>query len=558
MNVTPPANGPLGRDRRTATLVMACVGVFVAYLPVTGVAASLPAIQAALDASTSQLTWVQSAFILPMAALILTAGVVGSVHGRKRTYVAGMLFSAAGAAVALSAHSVQVLWAGQAVAGLGAATLLPTTLALINDVVPDVRERGRFIGLWATSLLVALAVAPLIAGVVLEHADWRWIYALPVPVALVAAALAVRLLPASAPVPGQRLDWPGQITATLAITTLVYGVIEGGAHSFTEPSVVAALCVAVVTGVAFVLVERRSTSPMLDLALFRSPAFVATTLVALIMFLALIGFFFLLSLYFGLVQQLPTLEAGQRMCVVTVAAIVAGQPVGLLMHRVPARVMITGGLLVVTAALLALTGLEADTSYAGVAWRLALLGVGMGAVVTPMTATAVASVPRPLAGMAAAGSNAFRQVGGALGPAVLGTLLTTRAVAALPGHLADAGVTGATREQVVAAADAGGLGAVAQLRLGAATGPVLGAVGDSFLDGLRTCLLVAAGLTLLAALVSALLLRPGGGTGGARPPAAGGGAGRPEGAERAGVGASGTPTGKGLAHTFEHVASSEA
>lgn len=505
MNVTPSASGPA--ERRAATLAMACLGVFVAYLPVTTVSVSLPAIQAALGASTAQLAWVQDAFVLPMAAFILTAGVFGEVHGRKKVFQAGLLFSAAGAVIALTAQSIQVLWAGQALAGLGAAALLPTTLALISHAVPDHRERGKFIGLWATSLLLALAVGPLIAGVVLEHAAWRWIYLLVIPVSLIAMAVAARLLTDSRAPHGRRLDWPGQLTAATAITALVYGVIEGGAGSFTDTRVLVALLVAVAGAVAFVLAERRSDSPMLDLALFRSPAFTATTLVAMITFLALIGFFFLLSLYFGLVQQLDTLQAGWRLLMVTGAAIVAGAPVGRLMHRVPARVLITAGLLVVTGSLLSLTTVGADTSFASIAWRLALLGLGMGGVLTPMTATAVASVPGHLAGMAAAGNNAFRQVGGALGPAVLGALLTARALDTFPAHLADAGITGAAGQSIAGTARAGGLGAVAAMHLGARTGPALNAVGEAFLDGMRLCLIVAAALTLLAALVSAILLR---------------------------------------------------
>lgn len=506
MNVTLSASSR--PDRRAATLVMACLGVFVAYLPVTTVAVSLPAIQAALGASTAQLSWVQDAFVLPMAAFILTAGVVGDVHGRKKVFQAGLLFSAVGAAVALAAPSIEVLWAGQALAGLGAAALLPTTLAMISHAVPDHRERGKFIGLWATSLLMALAVGPVIAGIVLEHAAWRWIYLLVIPVSLLATVFAARLLTDSRAPHGRRLDWPGQITAAVAITALVYGVIEGGAGSFTDAQVLVALFVAVAGAVAFVVAERRSDSPMLDLTLFRSPAFTATTLVAMITFLGLIGFFFLLSLYFGLVQQLDTLQAAWRLLMVTAASIIVGGPVSRLMHRVPARALITAGLLVVSCALLSMTTLDADTSFASIAWRLALLGIGMGGILTPMTATAVASVPHHLAGMAAAGNNAFRQIGGALGPAVLGALLTARALDTFPAHLADSGISGADRQNIVETAREGGLGAVAQMNLGAHTGQALGAMGDAFLDGLRLCLIVAAALTLLAALVSVVLLRP--------------------------------------------------
>ncbi|WP_406163471.1 MFS transporter [Streptomyces sp. NBC_01005] len=487
---------------------MACLGVFVAYLPVTTVSVSLPAIQRALGASTSQLSWVSDAFVLPMAALILTTGVWGDVHGRKRVFQTGMALCALGAAISLSADSVQWVWAGQAVSGLGAAALLPTTLALISHAVPDHRERGKYIGLWAMSLMGSLAVGSLIAGVLLEHVAWRWIFLLPVPVSLIVLVVAAYRLPDSRAPHGRRLDWPGQISAAVAVTAVVYGVIEGGADGFGEPAVVTALVLGAISAAVFVVVERRSASPMLDLALFRSPAFTATALVAMISFLGLIGFFFVLSLYFGMVQHLTTIEAALRMVMVSGVSLLAGLPVGRLMHRVSPRVLITTGLVVAAAAMLSLTGADAHTSYGSIVWRLALLGLGMGAVITPMTASAVSSVPYHLAGMAAAGNNAFRQVGGALGPAVLGALLTTRALDALPGRLADAGVPAEASTRVLDTAREQGLGAVAGLHLDAATGPALTALGDSFLDGMRLCLTVSASLALLAAVACAVLLRP--------------------------------------------------
>lgn len=505
MSTTIAARAP--REGRARTLVMACLGVFVAYLPVTGVAVSLPAFQRALGASTSELSWVQDAFVLPMAALILTAGVFGDVHGRRKVYLAGLACSAAGALIAMCAQSVEVVWAGQAFAGLGAAALLPTTLAMISHAVPDPRERGKFIGIWATSLMAALALGSLMAGTILEHFAWRWIYLAPLAVAVVGMAVSARLLTDSRAPGSRRLDWGGQITAALAITALVYGIIEGGAGSFTETRVLVALAVAAAVAVAFVLVELRSSSPMLDLKLFRSPAFTATTLIAMITFLGLIGFFFTLSLYFGLVQNLSTLQGAFRLAVISAVPLVLGAPVGHLMHRVSPRLLIPGGLLVTAGALLSLTGVEADTSYLSLIWRLALLGFGLAFVLTPMTAMAVSSVPFHMAGMAAAANNAFRQVGGALGPAVLGALLTTKAVDSLPGHLAETGLTGSTANQVVSTADAGGLGAVAGMNLGPNQGAAMAALSESFLDGLRLCLVVAAVLVLLAAAVGAVLLR---------------------------------------------------
>lgn len=505
MNVTTTANAP--QDRRVPTLVMACVGVFVAYLPVTTVSASLPAIQRALDTPTSQLSWVSVAFVLPMAALILTAGVFGDVHGRKKVFQAGLAFSGLGALIALCAQSIEVVWAGQVFAGLGAAALLPSTLALISHAVPDPRERGKFIGVWATSLMAALALGPVIAGVILEHFAWRWLYLLPVPASLLTLVVAPKLLTDSRAPGTRRLDWPGQLTSALAITALVYGIIEGGADSFTDTKVMLALFTAVVASVAFVLVERHSSSPMLDLTLFRSPSFTATALIAMISFLGLIGFFFALSLYFGMVQQLSTLESAWRLLMVCMVPLVLGVPMGRLVHRVSPRVLIPGGLLVAAVALLSLTTIGAGTSFGSLAWRLALLGLGVSFVMTPMTATAVSSVPFHQAGMAAAANNAFRQLGAALGPAVLGALLSARAVDALPGHLTDAGLGGATVRRVTEAADAGGLSAVGGLRMGADTPRVLGALSQAFIDGLQLCLVVAAVLTLLAAAVGFVLLR---------------------------------------------------
>ncbi|WP_433341672.1 DHA2 family efflux MFS transporter permease subunit [Micromonospora sp. CA-111912] len=516
---------------RGATIALACAGVFVAYLPVVTVTVGLPAIQRALGASTAQLSWVSDAFVLPVAALILTAGVFSDVHGRKKVYQVGLALCAVGALVALCARSVQVLWLGQGLAGAGAAALLPVTLALISHAVPDHRERGKYIGLWTTCMMAAMAGPPLIAGVILEHVGWRWIFVLPVPLALLTMVIAARLLQESRASAGRRLDWPGQITAALAITALIYGVIEGGAESFTHPRTLVALAVAVVSAAAFVVIELRSDAPMLDLSLFRSPAFTAASLAALISFLGLIGFFFVLSLYFGVVQQLTTLQSGVRMVLVNVVSMLLGLVMGRLMRRVSPRVLITVGLLVAAVALLSLTTLGPDTSFGSVAWRLALLGLGLGLAFPCITSIAVTAVPPRQAGMAAAGSNAFRQVGGALGPALMGALLTVQAVGALPGHLAEAGLTGERARQITDTAAASGLGAVAGLDLGVDAERALSAMSEAFLDGLRLCLFVSAVLLVLAALAAAVLLRqrqPAATAPAAAAPAAPGGVRRPE------------------------------
>ncbi|WP_425543887.1 MFS transporter [Streptomyces crystallinus] len=489
---------------------MACVGVFVAYLPVTTVSVSLPTIQRSLDASTADLSWVTDAFVLPMAALILTAGVVGDVYGRRKVFQAGLAFCAIGAAIALSADaagSVEVLWTGQAFAGVGAAALLPATLGLISHAVPDPRERSKYVSMWTASLMGALAVGPMISGLILENASWRWIFLAPIPASLLTMAAAARYVADSRAAGSRKLDWPGQITAAVAITALVYAVIEGGGESFSEGRVLVALALSAVSLVAFVVTELRSESPMLDLKLFRSPAFSATALVAMISFLGLIGFIFVLSLYLGQVQQLGTLDAGYRMLMFTLPAMAAGPVFGQIMHKVSARVLITSGLLLATGSLLSLTSIDAHTSFADMSWRLIILGIGFGAVFAPMTATAINSVPHQLAGMAAAGSNAFRQVGAALGPALMSALLTTKVTDALPGRLSDAGLGAEARDRVTGAVDSGGFGAVHGVDLGADTPRMLHGFTEAFLDGIHLCLTISAAVMVLAAVVSAVLLR---------------------------------------------------
>jgi EmrB/QacA subfamily drug resistance transporter len=494
------------REHRSATLLMACLGAFVGYLPVTTVAVSLPTIQRALHATSAQLTWVQDAFVLTVAALILSAGAVGDVHGRRKVFQAGLILAGAGATISLCAHSVQVVWIGQALAGFGASALMPTSLALISHAVPDPRERSKFVGLWAISLLAALAVGPLIAGAILQHAGWRWIFLPGVPASL--AALAASGLVADSKAPGaRRLDWPGQVAAALTVSALVYGAIEGGAGSFSSGRVITAFALALAGAVAFIVIERRVSSPMLDLKVFRSPAFSATAVIAMVAFLGLIGVVFVLSLYFGMVQQLNALQAGERLLPTTLAAIAVSVPAARLMHRVTPRMLITAGLLVMAGSLLSLTSIDAHTTAGPLMWRLALLGVGVGAVVTPMTAVAVASVPHQLAGMAAAGNSAFRQVGGALGPAILGALLTTRTIHQLPGHLTSNGVSTATANGVVAAAHAGGPGAAAQVQAGAQQGQVFQALSASLVDAVHLCLVTGAALALLAAVAAVGLLR---------------------------------------------------
>ena len=424
--------GAPGTRTVALTITLAVLGVFVTYVPITAVSDSLTTIGASVGASTADLQWVSDSYIIPMAAMILSAGVFGDLHGRRRVYLIGMALTVLGTVIAALAgtlsgmSALHLLWTGQAVTGAGAGLLLPTTLALIAHAVPDLRARARYVALWATGLVLGIAVGPLISGTILRYAGWGWVFVPNAGLALVAGVLAALRLPESKAPHGRHLDWPGQITATIAIAASIFGVIEGGQSGWSSARAVIGLAAGAVAFAAFLRVEARSSSPLLNLSLFRSPAFSAAGFSALIALFALVGTIFLLSLFFGAGQHLSPLAIGVRLLFINGVTAVANPLVGRLLTRWPPIALLAAGLALGAVAMFLLTGMQTDTSIGAAAWRLAILGVADAFMLTAVAVAAINAVPQHLAGMAAAVNTALRQYGAVLGPAVLGVILTSR------------------------------------------------------------------------------------------------------------------------------------
>lgn len=409
------------------TIALAVIGVFVTYVPITGVSVSLDTIARATGATTAQLQWVSDGYIIPMAAAVLSAGVFGDLHGRRRVFSIGMVLTVIGAIVAgfsslLGDSAVFVLWGGQAVAGLGAGLLLPTTLALIAVAVPNPVERGKYIGIWATGIVVGLAVGPLISGAILSFAGWGWIFVPSGVLATLTGLFAHAKLPESKSPEGRHLDWPGQITATITIGASIFGVIEGGSQGWDSAAAIVGLVAGGIALTAFIVVEARSSSPLMGLKLFRSPSFTAAGLAALVALFSVVGTMFLLSLFLGSVQHLDALGIGVRLLFVSGVAAIASPFIGAVAGKIRPIYLLIAGLILNVVAVVLLMSVGPDTTLLQFTWRLALFGVSLALMLSSVSLVAINSVPWSQASMASAANTALRQTGGALGPAILGAV----------------------------------------------------------------------------------------------------------------------------------------
>lgn len=418
-----------------ATVGFACLAMLVSYLPFSAANGALGAIAATTGAHTADLQWVTDAFAVALGATVLSAGVLGDLYGRRRIAVLGLGLTVVGTVldvVAGATTAIRLLWVGQALAGVGGGMVMSATLALIA-------VRPRAIPLWAAAVVVGLGGGPFIASAVAGFAAWQWTFA---PIAMLALATAVfglaRSGESSAP-DGRRLDVPGQVTGSVGIAALTFAVICGGSAGWIAAITVAAFAVAAASLVAFVLVERRSPAPLFRLSLFASRGFTAAGLAATAVLFAMGGGAFVLSIFFS-GQHVAVLGIATRLGCLFAANALASLAAGPLQSRFGPRPMLVGGLVIAALGALSLLTVAAGTGLGGFAWRLFVLGTGSGLVMATSSTVAVQSVPGPLAGMAGAGNNAMRQLGAALGPAVLGVLIGARTGTGLVGavHLAAA------------------------------------------------------------------------------------------------------------------------
>jgi len=407
--------------RRVVLFVM-CAGLFLVQLDVSIVNVALPSIREELQPSAAGLQWVVDGYAIALASLMLAGGTVGDLHGHRRVVLGGLGLFGIASLAAGAAPSTGVLVGARVVQGVGAALLLPGTLAIITHAFRGGAERARAIGVWAAVAGLALPAGPIAGGLLVAGPGWRWVFLVNLPIVAAAAVLTVRLVTESGDPRGRRLDVPGVALGALTLAATTFALIEAGHESVTSAVVLVAAAVALAAAVAFVAVERRAPAPMLPLGLFRRRRFTISNGVAATMNLGSLGCIYLLTLYLQVVQHRTPLQAGLAV-IPLFAPVAALAPVsGRLTGRFGSRGPMLAGLLVAAAGLALLARAGAGAPYGELLPAFLLWGAGLGLLTSAVVAAAVGAVESERAGLASAVNNTARQAGGAIGIAALGAL----------------------------------------------------------------------------------------------------------------------------------------
>lgn len=480
--------------RKWLPLTAVCLGAFMLLVDVTIVTVALPDMAADMKTGFSGLQWVMDVYALALAALLLGAGSLADRIGRRRVYLGGLgLFAVASLACGLAGGPAALI-AFRAVQGIGGAAMFATTMALLSSAYQG-RDRGVAFGVWGAVNGAAAAAGPIIGGLLTEQFGWRWIFFINLPVCALAVYVTHKAVTESRDPHAKGLDLPGMVTFTTGAAAVTYALIRVGENGWTSATTLGLFALGAFAFAAFVLVELRSSRPMLDLSLFRSPTFVAVMAAALLMSGAAFGYLMYVSLWLQSAEGMGPVAAGLTMLPMSLAAFVVAAVTGKLMHGAPARLTIGGGLFLIGAgALLQGWMLDAGDGWTALVAGLAVTGVGVGMISPALAAAAMGAVPPARAGMAGGALNTARQLGMALGIAVLGAVFQS----GLEDGLAGSGQPHGTAEALAS----GGAARLLHTVPGAGHW-----VEEAFASGLRDTFWVSGAMGLAGAVILVALVR---------------------------------------------------
>ncbi len=506
-----------GMDTKWWTLIAVCTGVFMLLLDITIVNVALPDIQVQLGATLSDLQWVIDAYALSLASLLLTAGSLADLYGRRRVFVIGVVLFTLGSAACGLAQDITLLTLSRAFQGIGGAAMFATALALLASAFRG-KDRGVAFGVFGATTGVAVAIGPVLGGVLTSGLSWRWIFFVNIPICLLAIAVAVLKVEESRDPRAGRPDWFGFVSFSLALGALVYGLIEAGQTSWGETKVVACLVASAVLLVVFLVSQVLQRSPMFDLGLLRKPTFTGGLIAAFGVSASVFSLLTFLVIYVQNVLDYSAVGTGVRFLFLSGASFVAAAVAGRLTEHVPVKWLIGPGFLVLGVGLLLILGIQDDSSWTHLIPGLTVAGVGIGLINPPLASTAVGVVAPARSGMASGVNSTFRQVGVATGIAALGSIFSHQvanaAMPALQGKVPSAALDGLTATlsggQVSAASE--GARQMASQSGGAAAGQqafdLVNAVGTSaVVDALNHITLIAAVVAFVAGALCLVLIR---------------------------------------------------
>jgi EmrB/QacA subfamily drug resistance transporter len=490
-------------ERKWWTLLVVCVGTFMLLLDITIVNVALPTIAKSLKANFSDIQWVIDAYALTLASVLLTAGVLADLLGRRLVYSIGLgLFAFTSLLCALSPDALFLILA-RAAQGIGGAIMFATGLSLLAQEFHG-RERGTAFGVWGATIATSAAVGPLLGGALTEGLGWASIFYINVPIGIVAAGLTMTKVAESRNPEGKRIDWIGTVTFTASLFVLVLAIIRGNALGWTSATILGLFAASAVLLILFVVAELRQESPMFDLSLFRKPTFTGACLAAFSVSSAMFAMFLYLTLYIQTLLGFSPLQTGLRFLPFTVVSFFAAIASGGLSARIPVRLVLSAGLALVGVGLFLMRGLTPASHWTALLPGFIVAGAGVGAINPALASTAIGVVPPQRSGMASGINNTFRQVGIATGIAALGALFESTITNKLTPRLAGTPAAG-HGAQIAHAVAAGGTQQVLHSVPTSIRPQANAAIHVAFVSAMNDILLVA-GIVAVAGAVLALML----------------------------------------------------
>jgi EmrB/QacA subfamily drug resistance transporter len=489
-------------ERKWWTLIAVCTAIFMLLLDITIVNVALPDIARVLHASFTDLQWVIDAYALSLATLVLTAGSLADLLGRRRVFAAGVaIFTGASVLCALATSPLFLILA-RAVQGIGGAIMFATSLALLSQAFHG-RERGTAFGIWGATTGAAVAVGPLIGGALTQGLGWRWIFFVNIPIGLAALVLTFMRVDESRDEKHGGIDWLGLATFCGSLFLLVFALLRGNDKGWGSPLIVGMLAAAGVLLAAFIAVELRQAEPMFDLTLFRKPAFAGAQITAFALSAAAFSMLLYLTLYLQNILGYSPLSAGLRFLPTTLLSFAVAPVAGKLSAHVPVRALLAGGLALVTVGLLLMSGLDTSSGWTALLPGFVVLGAGIGLVNPPLASAAIGVVDQRRAGMASGINSTFRQVGIATGIAALGALFQHHVQSSVRASL-----HGSPRAPEIARQIAsGGAGTAIRNAPPALRRPLAEAARHAFVTGLNELFLVGAAVAIVGAVCALALVR---------------------------------------------------